>query len=171
MTDDFSLQSPSQSSVLVTQKSSACSTSPPVTLRCVHEVRGEELAGQGWVAALCSFSVSVSQCCSAGMSLAHLWGSDWLNAHSVGGSGYRTKHTLIFLLKKVGNGFYVIFSIIVAACCEGAKRGRLLLIFVCHYDKSLFAVAVAHFVAPGVSLPWTISYCLLTVSCFHFLCL
>lgn len=32
-----------------------------------------------------------------------------LNAHSVGGSGYRTKHTLTFLLKKVGSGFCVIF--------------------------------------------------------------
>lgn len=105
----FSLQSPPLSSVLVTQNSSACSTSSPVTLRYVHEVGGTELAGQGWVAALCCFLVSVCHRCSAGMSLAHLGSCNWLNAHSVGGSGYRTKHTLTFLLKKVGSGFYVIF--------------------------------------------------------------
>lgn len=66
-------------------------------------------------------------------------------------------------------GVFWFFKIIIAACCQGAKRGRLLLIVDCHVGKSLFAVGAAHFVAPGVSLPCTISYCLLTVSFLHFL--
>lgn len=37
--------------------------------------------------------------------------------------------------------FFFFLIVIIAACCEGAKRGRLLLLIsVCHYDKSLFAV-------------------------------
>lgn len=60
-----------------------------------------------------------------------LWSSNWALSHSVGGSGYRTKHSLTFLLKRVGSGFYIFFSI--AACCEGPQRGRLLLLTsVCH---------------------------------------
>lgn len=110
MADDSFLPSPSLSSVPVSQKSSASSTSPPGIPRCVHEVRAMELAGAGLSGSALAgprfLDASAAQQARAWLSCGALTG---LNARSVGGSGYRTKHSLTFLLKRVGSGFCLFF--------------------------------------------------------------
>lgn len=66
------------------------------------------LQGQGWWQLSSWYSVPMCQYCSAGMSLLSCVALSGLNAHSVGGSAYRAKHSLTFLLKRVGSGFYIL---------------------------------------------------------------
>lgn len=58
-----------------------------------------------------------------------LWSSNWALSHSVGGSGYGTKHSLTFLLKRVGSGFYIFF--LYCRMLWGSPKGQVIVVDFC----------------------------------------
>lgn len=187
MGDDLFLQSCSLSSMLVTQKCSASSTSPPLALRCMHEVRGVKLARAGLSSSSkLGFYMPVALHGHEPGSLAQLYLGFMLiqwEGHDIELNGHRRS---CLKEQEVVSAFFFF-----KCCfCDGAQRGRLLLLIavgfclplwvsVYHYDKSVFAVCGScsycvfflfylFIVAHSVSLLSTISYCLLAVHCLHF---